>query len=132
MKESINFIDKEVSIQVDSLLKIFLKDTLIMYAIIKTGGKQHRVSQGDEIAVEKLEGNKGDSLVFDEVLMFVNDDDIKIGTPTVAGAKVISEILEQTKAPKLVVFRMKRRKGYHKKTGHRQPLTRVKITDITI
>jgi large subunit ribosomal protein L21 len=103
-----------------------------MYAIIKTGGKQHRVSQGDEIAVEKLEGQKGDSLVFDEVLMLVNDDDIKIGTPTVAGAKVTSVILEQTKAPKIVVFRMKRRKGYHKKTGHRQPLTRIKITEIAI
>ncbi|MDQ5984952.1 MAG: 50S ribosomal protein L21 [Syntrophus sp. SKADARSKE-3] len=103
-----------------------------MYAIIKTGGKQHRVSQGDVIAVEKIEGNKGDSLVFDEVLMVANEGDIKIGTPTLTGAKVVSEILEQAKGPKIVVFRMKRRKGYHKKTGHRQPLTRVKITEISI
>jgi large subunit ribosomal protein L21 len=103
-----------------------------MYAIIKTGGKQHRVSQGDVIAVEKIEGNKGDALVFDEVLMVANEGDIKIGTPTLTGAKVVSEILEQAKGPKIVVFRMKRRKGYHKKTGHRQLLTRVKITDISI
>ena len=92
-----------------------------MYAIIKTGGKQHRVSQGDEIAVEKIAGNKGDALVFDEVLMIANEGDIKIGAPTLAGAKVVSEIVAQTKGPKIVVFRMKRRKGYHKKTGHRQP-----------
>ncbi len=103
-----------------------------MYAIIKTGGKQHRVSQGDEIAVEKIVGNKGDALVFDEVLMVANEGDIKIGTPTVTGAKVVSEIMEQTKGPKIVVFRMKRRKGYHKKTGHRQPLTRVKIKEISL
>ena len=103
-----------------------------MYAIIKTGGKQRRVSQGDIIAVEKIEGNKGDALVFDEVLMVANEGDIKIGTPTLTGAKVVSEILEQAKGPKIVVFRMKRRKGYHKKTGHRQLLTRVKITDISI
>ena len=103
-----------------------------MYAIIKTGGKQRRVSQGDIIAVEKIEGNKGDALVFDEVLMVANEGDIKIGTPTLTGAKVVSEILEQAQGPKIVVFRMKRRKGYHKKTGHRQLLTRVKITDISI
>jgi large subunit ribosomal protein L21 len=103
-----------------------------MYAIIKTGGKQHRVSQGDEIAVEKVAGSKGDTLVFDEVLMVANEQDIQIGAPTLTGAKVVSEIIEQTKGPKLVVFRMKRRKGYHKKTGHRQPLTRVRIKEISI
>jgi large subunit ribosomal protein L21 len=101
-----------------------------MYAIIKTGGKQHRVSQGDVIAVEKITGHKGDALVFDEVLMVANEGDIKIGAPLLAGAKVVSEILEQTKGPKIVVFRMKRRKGYHKKTGHHQSLTRVKIKEI--
>ena len=103
-----------------------------MYAIIKTGGKQHRVSQGDEIAVEKIAGTKGDALVFDEVLMVASESDVRIGVPTVAGAKVLSEIVAQTKGPKIAVFRMKRRKGYHKKTGHRQPLTRVKITEISI
>jgi large subunit ribosomal protein L21 len=103
-----------------------------MYAIIKTGGKQHRVSQGDEITVEKITGNKGDSLVFDEVLMVANEGEFKIGAPILEGAKVVSEILEQTKGPKIVVFRMKRRKGYHKKTGHRQPLTRVKIKEISM
>ena len=103
-----------------------------MYAIIKTGGKQHRVSQGDVIAVEKLAGDKGETLVFDEVLMVAGESEIQIGTPTLSGAKVVSEIVEQSKGPKIVVFRMKRRKGYHKKTGHRQPLTRVRIKEISI
>jgi large subunit ribosomal protein L21 len=103
-----------------------------MYAIIKTGGKQHLVTQGDEIAVEKVAGHKGDSFVFDEVLMVRSEQDIQIGAPTLTGAKVVSEIIEQAKGPKIVVFRMKRRKGYHKKTGHRQPLTRVRIKEISI
>lgn len=103
-----------------------------MYAIIKTGGKQHRVSQGDEIAVEKVAGCKGDTFIFDEVLMVSSEQDVQIGAPTLTGAKVVSEIIEQAKGPKLVVFRMKRRKGYHKKTGHRQPLTRVRIKEISI
>lgn len=103
-----------------------------MYAIIKTGGKQHRVSPGDVIAVEKIAGDKGETFVFDEVLMVAGESDIQIGAPTLAGAKVVSEIVEQTKGPKIVVFRMKRRKGYHKKTGHRQPLTRVEIKEISI
>jgi len=103
-----------------------------MYAIIKTGGKQHRVSPGDEIAVEKIAGSKGEAHIFDEVLMVRNEEDIQIGAPTLAQAKVTGEILAQVKGPKLVVFRMKRRKGYHKKTGHRQPLTRVRIKEISI
>ena len=103
-----------------------------MYAIIKTGGKQHRVSPGDVIAVEKLAGAKGDTLVFEEVLMAADESSVRIGTPTLEGARVSSEIVEQSKGPKIAVFRMKRRKGYHKKTGHRQPLTRVRIKEITI
>jgi large subunit ribosomal protein L21 len=103
-----------------------------MYAIIKTGGKQHRVSPGDVIAVEKLAGAKGDTLVFDEVLMTADESSVRIGTPTLEGARVTSEIVEQAKGPKIAVFRMKRRKGYHKKTGHRQPLTRVRIKEISI
>jgi large subunit ribosomal protein L21 len=103
-----------------------------MYAVIKTGGKQHRVSPGDVLSIEKVEGLKGDSITFDEVLMIADGEDIRLGTPVVAGAKVIGEILAQKKGPKITVFRMKRRKSYHKKTGHRQPLTSMKITEISI
>ncbi len=103
-----------------------------MYAVIKTGGKQHRVSEGDVVVVEKVTGDKGDSVVFDQVLMVGNESDIRIGRPIVEGAKVTGEILAQTKAAKLVVFKMKKRKGYHKKNGHRQQLTSMKIREISI
>jgi len=103
-----------------------------MYAVIKTGGKQHRVSEGEVLNIEKIEGNKGDAVVFSEVLMVAREGDISVGTPFVAGAKVVGEIVAQTKAPKIDVFRMKRRKGYKKKTGHRQPLTSLKIKEITV
>ena len=103
-----------------------------MYAVIKTGGKQHRVSEGDVVVVEKINGDKGDAVVFDQVLMVGNEGDIRIGRPVVDGAKVTGEILSQTKAAKLIVFKMKKRKGYHKKNGHRQQLTRMKIREISI
>lgn len=103
-----------------------------MYAVIKTGGKQHKISEGDVLAIEKVAGIKGDIVHFNEVLMVAKDDDIKVGTPFVEGAKVIGEIVDQVKAPKIHVFKMKRRKGYHKKTGHRQPLTRMKIKEISL
>lgn len=103
-----------------------------MYAVIKTGGKQHRVSLGDILSIEKIEGNRGDNFVFGEVLMVANGEDIHLGKPLVEGAKVVGEIVAQKKGPKITVFRMKRRKGYHKKTGHRQSLTSMKITEISI
>jgi len=103
-----------------------------MYAVIKTGGKQHRVSKGDVLAVEKLNGSRGDTVSFEEVLMIANDGEIKVGTPFLDGVKVVGEIIEQAKDHKIMVFRMKRRKGFHKKTGHRQKLTRMKITEISI
>ena len=103
-----------------------------MYAVIKTGGKQHRVSEGDVIAIEKINGDKGDAVVFDQVLMVEKEGDIRIGRPVVEGAKVVGEILAQTKAAKLIVFKMKKRKGYHKKNGHRQQLTSMKIKEISI
>jgi large subunit ribosomal protein L21 len=105
---------------------------LIMYAVIKTGGKQHRVSLGDILSIEKIGGSKGDDFVFDEVLMVANGEDIHLGKPLVEGAKVVGKIVEQKKGPKIMVFRMKRRKGYRKKTGHRQSLTSMKITEISI
>jgi large subunit ribosomal protein L21 len=103
-----------------------------MYAVIQTGGKQHKVSEGQIVTVEKLIGGKGDTVIFDEVLLVAKDNDIKVGMPLVAGAKVTGEIVEQTKGDKIVVFRMKRRKGYHKKTGHRQLLTSLKIKEISL
>ncbi|HBH86347.1 MAG TPA: 50S ribosomal protein L21 [Syntrophaceae bacterium] len=103
-----------------------------MYAVIKTGGKQHRVSPGDIVEIEKIHGNKGDSVCFDEVLLISRDEEVRVGTPFLTGAKVSGEIVEQTKARKINVFKMKRRKGYKKKTGHRQQLTRMKIKEISI
>ncbi len=103
-----------------------------MYAVIKTGGKQHRVSEGDVIAIEKINGEKGDAVVFDQVLMVEKEGDIRIGRPVLEGAKVVGEILAQTKAAKLIVFKMKKRKGFHKKNGHRQQLTSMKIKEISI
>jgi len=103
-----------------------------MYAVIKTGGKQQRVSEGDVVSIEKINGAKGDRVVFDQVLMVGKDDDIRIGRPVVEGAKVTGEIVCQTKGDKIVVFKMKKRKGYHKKTGHRQELTSMRIKEISV
>ena len=98
-----------------------------MYAVIKTGGKQYKVAEGDLVKIEKIEGAVGDSVEFDQVLM-VGGDDVKVGTPLVDAAKVKAQIVEQGKAKKIRVFHMKRRKTYRKVYGHRQPLTRLKIT----
>ncbi|PKN52090.1 MAG: 50S ribosomal protein L21 [Deltaproteobacteria bacterium HGW-Deltaproteobacteria-13] len=103
-----------------------------MYAVIKTGAKQHKVSEGDVLSVEKLVGNKGDEVVFNEVLMLSDDKEVKIGKPFVDGAKVVGQIIAQKRGPKLIVYHMKRRKGFHKKTGHRQSLTSMKITKISM
>ncbi|HET6489333.1 MAG TPA: 50S ribosomal protein L21 [Syntrophales bacterium] len=103
-----------------------------MYAVIKTGGKQHRVSEGDVLKVEKLEGQKGDAVVFEEVLLVSKEDQTRVGTPVVEGAKVVGEIVHQGKGPKIIIFKKKRRKGFLKKTGHRQPLTQVRIKEISI
>ena len=103
-----------------------------MYAVIKTGGKQYRVSEGELLKVEKIEGNKGDTVLFDNVLMVSRDGDVKVGTPIVEGAKVTGEIVTEIKSPKITVFKMKRRKGYRKKTGHRQKLTVLKIKEISM
>jgi large subunit ribosomal protein L21 len=103
-----------------------------MYAVIKTGGKQHRVSEGDVLKVEKLEGRKGDTVVFEEVLLVTKEDQTRVGTPVVQGAKVVGEIVHQGKGPKIIIFKKKRRKGFLKKTGHRQPLTEVRIKEISL
>ncbi|KQC08408.1 MAG: 50S ribosomal protein L21 [Smithella sp. SDB] len=103
-----------------------------MYAVIKTGAKQYKVTEGDVLSVEKITGDKGAEVIFNEVLMVSDDKEIKIGKPFVDGAKVVGQILSQKKGQKLIVYHMKRRKGFHKKTGHRQNLTNMKITKISM
>ena len=102
-----------------------------MYAVIKTGGKQYRVSEGQKVLVEKLPGQNGDKVTLNEVL-FVGGDSPKIGQPLVKGASVAAEIVEQGRGKKLVVFKFRRRKNYRRKAGHRQPFTALKITSITV
>ena len=100
-----------------------------MYAIIATGGKQYRVEEGDIIRVEKLELNENDSYTFDQVLA-LNDGSLKLGNPTVEGATVSATSLGNGRAKKVVVYRYKSKKGYHKKNGHRQAYTEVRIDKI--
>ncbi|QPJ62572.1 MAG: 50S ribosomal protein L21 [Candidatus Nitronauta litoralis] len=102
-----------------------------MYAVLKTGGKQYKVAEGDELQVEKIEANVGDSITLNEVLMVGGEGDPAVGTPLVSGAAVTAEVLDQMKAPKIIVFKKKRRKKYRRKNGHRQPLTKLKITAIS-
>jgi len=98
-------------------------------AVIRTGGKQYRVSEGDTLAVELLAGNPGDDIEFSDVL-FLGGDSPKIGTPLVSGAKVAGKIVAHDRGERLVVFKFKRRKRYKRKNGHRQHFTSVKITSI--
>lgn len=102
-----------------------------MFAVIKTGGKQYRVKEGDVLKIEKLLGEAGGNVEFSEVLSVGQDDTIKIGTPSVSGAKVVGRIVEHGKHKKIIVFKKRRRKGYAKKQGHRQPFTCVEIQSIT-
>ena len=101
-----------------------------MYAIIKTGGKQYRVSPGQTLRVEKLDGSIGDSIELSDVLLVGGEGETRIGQPLVDGAKVNAEIVEQGRAKKIIVFKKKRRKGYHKKQGHRQYFTGLRIKEI--
>lgn len=100
-----------------------------MYAVIKTGGKQYRVSEGQTLRVEKLPGSVGDKVTFGEVLL-VGGDTTKVGQPFVKGASVSAEITNLGRGPKIVVFKFRRRKNYRRHTGHRQPFTQLKITGI--
>ena len=102
------------------------------YAIIRTGGRQYRVAEGDTIDIDLLEGEAGKKLTFDEVLMHADGEKVSHGTPSVSGAKVVGEVVEQRKGEKVLAFKYRRRKGYHRTVGHRQKLTRVKITGITL
>ena len=100
-----------------------------MYAIIATGGKQYRVSEGDKVRVERLEAEVGSQVEFDQVLL-IGGDATKVGNPTVAGAKVTGEVVAQARAKKVIVYKYKPKKGFHKKNGHRQYYTEVEIKSI--
>ncbi|HWP35585.1 MAG TPA: 50S ribosomal protein L21 [Thermodesulfobacteriota bacterium] len=102
-----------------------------MYAVIRSGGKQYRVTPGEVVRLEKLEGRVGDPVTLDEVLLIGSGDGLRVGTPTVAGARVSGEIVAQERGPKVLVFKKKRRKGYSKLRGHRQWVTAVRITAIS-
>ncbi|HBG75713.1 50S ribosomal protein L21 [Eubacteriales bacterium mix99] len=101
-----------------------------MYAVIKTGGKQYRVQEGDILTVEKLDVPEGSAVKFDEVLALSRDDSLKVGTPVLDGAAVEANVLGQGKGKKVTVFKYKPKKHYRRKQGHRQPFTRVQITKI--
>lgn len=102
-----------------------------MYAVVQTGAKQYRVSQGDTLEVELLPSEKGQEVTFDNVLLISDGDKVRIGNPTLKGARVTAEVVNHKRGPKLIAFKMKRRKGYHRKIGHRQELTVVKVKEIT-
>ncbi len=102
------------------------------YAIIKTGGRQYRVAEGDAIDVDLLDVDPGRTATFSSVLMFADGKTVTHGTPIISGAKVTAEVLEQRKDKKVIAFKFKRRKGYHRAVGHRRKLTRVKIKSISV
>jgi len=103
-----------------------------MYAIIETGGKQYRVSSGDTIEVERISADEGQTFTFDRVLLCNNDGKTTIGSPAIAKTAVLVDVVKHIRGEKKVAFKMKRRKGYHRKVGHRQELTVVKIKEIKI
>jgi large subunit ribosomal protein L21 len=103
-----------------------------LFAIVQTGGKQYRVAPGDVLRVERLPGERGDEVLIEQVLLVADGDSIQVGQPLVAGARVVSEILRQGKAKKIIVFKKKRRKKYRRKQGHRQLYTALQIKEIVV
>jgi len=103
-----------------------------VYAIIESGGKQYRVEPGAVVALERIPGDVGTQVELDRVLLFSDGTTVRVGKPTLTGARVISKIVAQTRGVKIDVFKFKRRKKYRRKTGHRQELTRVRISEIVV
>ena len=101
-----------------------------MYAVLETGSKQYRVSTGDRLQIERLPVEAGQPVTFDRVLLINNDGKLAVGSPTVANATIVADVLEHIRGEKKIAFKMKRRKGYHKTIGHRQELTVVQIKEI--
>jgi large subunit ribosomal protein L21 len=112
--------------------RLFLPREIMAYAIIKTGGRQFRVAEGDTLDVDLLDVDAGKTATFGDVLMFADGKNVTQGNPVIAGAKVTAEVLEQRKGKKVVAFKYKRRKGYHRTVGHRRKLTRIKIKSINL
>ena len=102
-----------------------------MYAVVETGGKQYKVSQGDVISVERLSGKAGEKVALEKILMINGGNKTVIGNPVVKSAKVVGEIVKEGRGEKIIVFKMKRRKNYRRTRGHRQTYTSLKITEIT-
>lgn len=103
-----------------------------MYAVVASGGKQYKVREGEILKIEKIPGEIGDPISFDNVLLFSDGDSLQIGQPQLESAEVSGHVVEQGKAPKIIVFKFKRRKGYRRKQGHRQRFTAVKIDRIKV
>lgn len=101
-----------------------------MYAIIETGGKQYNVKIGDKIKIEKIAAEAGQNYTFENVVLVSKDENVQVGEPFLAGASVVASVLEQNKHKKVIVYKYKSKKGYHKKKGHRQPYTSLKIDAI--
>lgn len=99
-------------------------------AVIRTGGKQYKVSEGETLEIERLTTAPGSSAEFSDVLLVVQDSKVQVGKPTVAGAKVVAEVVTHDRAPKVIAFKYRRREGYHRTVGHRQTRTRIKIQKI--
>jgi large subunit ribosomal protein L21 len=102
-----------------------------MYAVIKSGGKQHRVEPGEVLDLEKLDVEAGQSIDFDEVMLIGDGEDLKIGAPYIDGGKVTAEVVEHGRGKKVTIIKMRRRKHYRRQAGHRQSYTKVKITEIS-
>ncbi len=101
-----------------------------MYAVVRTGGEQVRVTPGDAVRVEKLPGEVGEPVALDQVLLVGGNGETRVGTPLVEGVKVVGTITDQGRGPKIIVFKMKRRKGYRRKMGHRQDYTEIRVDSI--
>ncbi len=102
-----------------------------MYAVIESGGKQHRVEPGEVLQLEKLDAAEGDTVDFEKVMLIGEGDNVQIGTPYVEGGKVVAEVVKQGRGEKITIIKMKRRKHYRRQAGHRQYLTSVRIKEIT-
>jgi|SRR5271165_1561963 len=105
---------------------------MLSYCILETGSKQYRVSAGDRLEIERLATKAGEPVTFDRVLLVSNEGKVSVGSPTVANASVVADVVEHIRGEKRIAFKMKRRKGYHKTIGHRQELTVVQIKEIKI
>jgi len=103
-----------------------------MYAVLETGGKQYRVAPGETLEVDRLEAEAGKPVTLDRVLFISDDSKLSIGAPTIANAAVVADVVEHFRGDKKIAFKMKRRKGYHRTVGHRQEMTRIKISEIKV